>query len=219
MRCIAHRGFAGLYPENTLTAVRQAGSQADMIELDVRQCRSGEPVVIHDETVDRVTDDEGKVSDISLATLQGMNVLGTGEGVPSLEAVLRAVPDGVGLNLELKEEGLAESVAPLLAGVDNPLLLSSFSIDVLKQAKATLPDVDRALLVDSSAEAGIERAASLDCAAIHPHWRLLDFALIERAHRSDLEVNVWTITDAEKTREYEKMDVDGVIVDEPAACL
>jgi glycerophosphoryl diester phosphodiesterase len=190
-----------------------------MIELDVRQCRSGEPVVIHDETVDRVTDDEGKVSDISLATLQGMNVLGTGEGVPSLEAVLRAVPDGVGLNLELKEEGLAESVAPLLAGVDNPLLLSSFSIDVLKQAKATLPDVDRALLVDSSAEAGIERAASLDCAAIHPHWRLLDFALIERAHRSDLEVNVWTITDAEKTREYEKMDVDGVIVDEPAACL
>lgn len=219
MRCIAHRGFAGLYPENTLTAVRQAGSQADMIELDVRRCRSGDPVVIHDETVDRVTDDEGTVADISLATLQSMNVLGTGEGVPSLEAVFRAVPSDVGLNLELKESGLAETIAPMLDTIDNEVLLSSFDIDVIQEAREHLPDVDRALIVDSSAEAGIERAASLDCAALHPHWRLLDFALIERAHRSDLEVNVWTITDEEKTREYDKMGVDGVIVDEPAACL
>lgn len=219
MRCIAHRGFAGLYPENTLTAVRQASTQADMIELDVRKCRSGDPVVIHDETVDRVTDDKGSVGDISLATLQTMDVLGTGEGVPSLEAVLRAVPSGVGLNLELKEPGLAEAVEPLLSGVDNEILLSSFSIDVLSEARDAMPDTDRALVVDSSAEAGIERAASLDCAALHPHWRLLDFALIERAHRSELNVNVWTIKDEAKTRQYEKMGVDGVIVDEPAACL
>lgn len=219
MRCIAHRGFAGLYPENTLTAVRQASSQADMIELDVRRCRSGDPVVIHDETVDRVTDDEGAVADISLATLQSMDVLGTGEGVPSLEAVLRTVPSDVGLNLELKSEGLAEAIEPMLEDVENEILLSSFSIDVIAEARETLPSVDRALIVDSSAEAGIERAASLDCTALHPHWRLLDFALIERAHRSELDVNVWTISDGEKSREYEKMDVDGVIVDEPAACL
>jgi glycerophosphoryl diester phosphodiesterase len=218
MRCIAHRGFAGVYPENTLTAVRQAGQQADLIELDVRQCRSGDPVVIHDETVDRVTDDTGPVSDISLATLQSMDVLGTGEGVPSLEAVLRAVPDGVGLNLELKEEGLTEAVAPLVADVDTEILLSSFSTDVLVEAREAMPEVDRALLVDSSAEAGIERAASLDCAAIHPHWRLLDFALLERAHRSGLDVNVWTIKDEDKTGQYEKMGVDGVVVDDPAAC-
>lgn len=218
MRCIAHRGFAGIYPENTLTAVRQAGEQADMIELDVRRCRSGDPVVIHDETVDRVTDDTGPVSEISLATLQSMDVLGTGEGVPSLEAVVRAVPDGVGLNLELKETGLAEAIAPLIDGVDTEVLLSSFSTDALVEARDALPDVDRALLVRSSAEAGIERAASLDCAAIHPHRRLLDFALLERAHRSGLEVNVWTITDEARTREYGKMGVDGVIVDEPAVC-
>jgi glycerophosphoryl diester phosphodiesterase len=218
MRCIAHRGFAGLYPENTLVAVRQAGEQADMIELDVRLCGSGDPVVIHDETVDRVTEDTGPVADISLGTLQSMNVLDTGEGVPSLEAVLRTVPDTVGLNLELKDSGLPEVVAPLFADVDNDLLLSSFSIDVLEEAREHLPDVDRALIVDSSAEAGIERAASLDCAALHPHWRLLDFALLERAHRSDLDVNVWTVADPEKSQEYGKMGVDGVIVDDPAAC-
>jgi glycerophosphoryl diester phosphodiesterase len=219
MRCIAHRGFAGVYPENTLTAVRQASQRADLIELDVRKCRSGDPVVIHDETVDRVTDETGAVADISLATLQSMDVLGTGEGVPSLEAVLKTVPEDVGLNLELKAEGLAEAVAPLITEADNEILLSSFSISVLSEAREVMPEVDRALLVDSSSEAGIERAASLDCTALHPHWRLLDFALLERAHRSDLEVNVWTVSDEDKTEEYEKMVVDGVIVDDPAACL
>jgi len=218
MRCIAHRGFAGLYPENTLTAVRQAAERADMIEVDVRQCRSGDPVVIHDETVDRVTDSTGSVADISLATLQSMDVLGTGEGVPSLEAVLRTVPDGVGLNLELKEPDLVEPVIDLIEAFDTDVLLSSFDVETLAAARDLDPSIDRALLVDSSAEAAIERAASLDCAAIHPHWRLVDFALLERAHRSDLDVNVWPISDPERTAEYEKMGVDGVIVEEPAGC-
>jgi glycerophosphoryl diester phosphodiesterase len=219
MRCIAHRGFAGVYPENTLTAIRQASQEADLIELDIRRCRSGDPVVIHDETVDRVTDDTGAVADISLATLQSMDVLGTGEGVPSLEAALRAVPPDVGLNLELKEEGLMDAVAPLVADIDNEVVLSSFSTDALEEAREVAPDIDRALLVESSAEAGIERAASLDCTALNAHWRLLDFALIERSHRSGLDVNVWTITDPDKTTQYDKMGVDGVIVDDPAACL
>jgi len=219
MRCIAHRGFAGLYPENTLTAVRQAGQQADMIEVDVRQCRSGDPVVIHDETVDRVTDETGPVADISLATLQSMDVLGTGEGVPSLEAVLRAMPEGVGLNIDLKERELVESVVELTSEYDTDILLSARDIDALAAARQADPDVDRALLVDSSSEAGIERAASLDCTAIHPHWRLVDFALLERAHRSELDVNVWTVSDPEKAREYDKMGVDGIIAEEPAACL
>lgn len=219
MRCIAHRGFAGLYPENTLTAVRQAAQRADMIEIDVRQCRSGEPVVIHDDTVDRVTNDTGPVNDISLATLQSMDVLGTGEGVPSLEAVFRAVPEDVGLNVELKEPELVDPVLDLAAEFDHDVLLSSFDIETLAAARDREPGVDRALLVGSSSEAGIERAASLDCAALHPHWRLLDFALLERAHRSGLDVNVWTISDPEKSKQYEKMGVDGIIVDEPAACL
>jgi len=218
MRCIAHRGFAGLYPENTLTAVRQAAERADMIEVDVRQCRSGDPVVIHDETVDRVTESTGAVADLSLATLQSMDVLGTGEGVPSLEAVLRTVPDGVGLNLELKEPGLVEPVIDLIETFDTEILLSSFDAEALATARDLAPSIDRALLVDSSSEAAIERAASLDCTAIHPHWRLVDFALLERAHRSDLEVTVWPVSDPEQTAEYEKMGVDGVIVEEPAGC-
>ena len=54
MRLIAHRGFAGVNPENTLQAVEAAAGVADAIEVDVRRCESGDLVVIHDETVDRL---------------------------------------------------------------------------------------------------------------------------------------------------------------------
>lgn len=217
MRCIAHRGFAGLYPENTLTAVRQAAAQADMIEVDVRRCGSGELVVFHDETVDRLTDETGAVAEYTAEELANMDVDGSGEGVPELSAVLEAVPPDVGLNLELKESGLIEDVRAAVAGTDVDVWLSSFDTDVVATAAETT-DWPVVLIVDDASEAAIERAAGIGCAGIAPHWRLIDFALIERAHRSDLAVYAWPINDVERAQSLRKMDVDGIIAEEPTAC-
>lgn len=53
----AHRGASGYAPENTLDAFEEAVRMgADGVELDVHICRTGELVVAHDETVDRVSD-------------------------------------------------------------------------------------------------------------------------------------------------------------------
>ena len=217
MRCIAHRGFAGLYPENTLTAVRQAAAQADMIEVDVRRCASGELVVFHDETVDRLTDETGAVAEYTAAELADMDVDGSGEGVPELSAVLKAVPPDVGLDLELKESGLIEAVQNAVEGADVDVWLSSFDTDVVARATETT-DVPVVLIVDDASEAAIERAAGLGCAGIAPHWRLIDFALIERAHRSDLAVYAWPINDIDRAASLQKMDVDGIVAEEPTAC-
>jgi len=217
MRCIAHRGFAGLYPENTLTAVRQAAAQADMIEVDVRRCASGELVVFHDETVDRLTDETGAVAEYTAAELADMDVDGSGEGVPELSAVLEAVPPDVGLDLELKESGLIEAVQNAVEGADVDVWLSSFDTDVVARATETT-DVPVVLIVDDASEAAIERAAGLGCAGIAPHWRLIDFALIERAHRSDLAVYAWPINDIDRAASLQKMDVDGIVAEEPTAC-
>jgi len=217
MRCIAHRGFAGLYPENTLTAVRQAAAQADMIEVDVRRCASGELVVFHDETVDRLTDETGAVAEYTAAELADMDIDGSGEGVPELSAVLEAVPPDVGLDLELKEPGLIEDVREAVKGADVDVWLSSFDTDVVARATETT-DVPVVLIVDDASEAAIERAAGLGCAGIAPHWRLIDFALIERAHRSDLAVYAWPINDIDRATSLQKMDVDGIVAEEPTAC-
>ena len=110
MKHIAHRGVAAEYPENTLLAVRQATTQADMIELDLRRCGSGEIVVIHDGIVDTISERRGRVKDFSVTDLSRLNVLTSGEGVPTLTSVLDAVPPEISFNLELKETGLVGDV-------------------------------------------------------------------------------------------------------------
>ena len=60
----AHRGASGYAPENTMAAFEKAVELgADGIELDVQLTKDGELVVIHDETIDRVSDGSGWVRD------------------------------------------------------------------------------------------------------------------------------------------------------------
>src|SRR5689334_13334689 len=64
---VAHRGGSLLAPENTLAAFAQALSLSiDAIELDVHMSRDGQVVVLHDQTVDRVTNGTGNVADLNV---------------------------------------------------------------------------------------------------------------------------------------------------------
>ena len=74
-KVIAHRGASGYAPENTLEAFVLAVSQkVDGIELDVQLTRDGVPVVIHDETIDRVTSKTGYVKDYTLKELKKLYI-------------------------------------------------------------------------------------------------------------------------------------------------
>lgn len=146
MRLIAHRGFAAEASENTLSAVRAAATRADAVEVDARRCASGELVVIHDVTVDRVTDGTGRVADLDRAALASLSVLGSGEGVPVLSDVVAAIPDDVGLVLELKERGLASDA---LATVDDvgDVTVSAFDPAVILECRSVDATVPLALNV------------------------------------------------------------------------
>jgi len=73
-RVIAHRGFSGVAPENTMAAFRKAiDVGADMFELDVLLSKDGHVVVIHDDTLERTTDGEGPVSERSLEELRALD--------------------------------------------------------------------------------------------------------------------------------------------------
>ena len=70
----AHRGASGYAPENTMAAFEKAVEmEADGIELDVQMTKDGEPVVIHDETIGRVSDGTGWVKDFSYTKLVKYN--------------------------------------------------------------------------------------------------------------------------------------------------
>ena len=215
MRLIAHRGFAAVNPENTLKAVRSAAPVADAVEVDVRRCGSGELVVIHDATVDRVTDGAGPVADHTLAELDDVDVLGTGEGVPTLTAVLGAVTDGVAVDVELKEDGTAGDALAAVTASDADARISAFDPDVLAACRSADASVPRALLAPADGVAAIDTARELDCTALHPAAGVCDGHLVDRAHAAGLAVNAWTVDRPGTARSLADCGVDGLIADRP----
>jgi len=119
---IAHRGFAGVYPENTELAVEAssfggpgtdtAHRRADMIEVDVVPTADGTLVTFHDNGLAErdggergLTDTEGLVFETDTDTVTSAKVLGTEETVPTLETVMDSIPPSVAVNLEFKNPG------------------------------------------------------------------------------------------------------------------
>jgi glycerophosphoryl diester phosphodiesterase len=145
----AHRGGAILWPENSLTAFRHSlALPLEQIELDVHASAEGEPVVIHDPTLDRTTDGSGPVVARPLAALRGLRLRGTGgEAVPTLAEVLALLaPAGKALRLEVKADaagrpypGLVPRCLGLLdaAGMRGRCILMSFQpLSVAEAARA-----------------------------------------------------------------------------------
>ena len=107
---IGHRGACGYEPENTLVSFARAVNMGvDMIELDVYACKTGELVVHHDDTVDRMTNGHGNVIDMSFAELRSLKVAGI-EQIPTLSEVIDLIDHKVPIDIELKGPGTAKPI-------------------------------------------------------------------------------------------------------------
>lgn len=195
MEFVAHRGYAGEFPENTVAAFRGAsGTSAEWIEFDVRRCGSGELVVFHDGTLNRVTDSEGSVSCVPWRDLRELDVLGSGEGIPRLEDALDAIPPEVGVQIELKERGMVGDIIEAIDGRENPVILISFSLLALQEVKEADPTVPFGYILHNAVygdapELGIETAAHLGCEAVHMYYSIgTDPEVVEYAHDCGLLV-------------------------------
>ena len=112
MKVMAHRGYSGVYPENTMLSFREAVKVGcDAIEMDVHETRDGRLVVIHDERLDRTTDGSGRVCDHSFAELQQVNAAACYKGkyapehIPSFDEYCEwASGESVGHNIEIKTD-------------------------------------------------------------------------------------------------------------------
>jgi len=239
MRELAHRGFAGVAPENTLAAVETAADRADGVEVDVQPAADGTPVVFHDNRLGGgsgdargVTDLAGFVWDADPGALADADVLGSGEGVPTLADAADAVPADTVLHVELKSPGceteigsegpeaarwrpFVERVAGvLLDDAAAPVVFSSFFDGALAAASEAAPAVPRAALC-LDGETGLARAAEFDCEALHPPVEAVDAALVERAHAAGLAVNAWTAETWQDARRCRDAGANGVITDYP----
>jgi glycerophosphoryl diester phosphodiesterase len=194
MDYVAHRGYAEEFPENTLAAFRGAAASADWIEFDVRRCGSGELVVCHDGTLERIADDERTIGCTSWADLRTVEVLGSGETIPRLDDALDAIPSEVGVQIELKELGTAADVVAAIADHDNPAVLLSFSPLALREAREADPDTPLGYVLHDDIygddpELGIDTAVELGCEAVHTYYATgSDPEVVEYAHDHGLLV-------------------------------
>ena len=107
---VAHRGGAGLAPENTLAAFRAGLEQgADALELDVHLSRDGELVVIHDPILARTTNAAGEVGDMTFAELRQLDAAARYFGppvgrqlIPTLQEVVDLAKGRASLQIEIK---------------------------------------------------------------------------------------------------------------------
>lgn len=215
MRLIADRGFGGMYPENTLRAVEESVALADAVALDVRRCGSGELVVCRDGTVDRVTDGTGRVSELTLADLSTLDVLGTGEGIPRLEAVLDAVPRSVGVVLRLRETDLAADVLRAAAAFPVQAVVASDSTGELAAARAADAGVPRAFTFGEGEDpiGALSTARGLDAAFLLAPVDACTERLVNEAHRAGMSVNAYPVVSRSEAERLAERGVDGVVAD------
>ena len=215
MRLIADRGFAGMYPENTVRAVEESVALADAVAVDVRRCGSGELVVCQDGTVDRVTDGTGRVSELSLAELSSLDTLGTGEGIPRLEAVLDAVPRSVGVVLRLRETDLAADILRTAAEFPVQVVVASPYTGELAAARAADPEVPRAFSFGEERDPleALSTARGLDAAFLLAPVSACTERLVNEAHRAGMSVNAYPVASKSEAERLEELGVDGVVAD------
>jgi glycerophosphoryl diester phosphodiesterase len=227
---IAHRGAGKLAPENTLAAFRlgaQYGYRA--FECDVKLSADGVPFLLHDATLERTTDGQGIAGDLNWAELSQLDAgrwhsrLYAGEPVPSLRAVASFVQrNAFALDLEIKPTPgteahtgavVAAEVARLWQGQPQVPLLSSFQPESLRAARDTVPELPRALLLDTLPSDAIDRALQLRCVALITNHKLMDAALVARIHAAGLRAMVYTVNQPQRAQELRAWGIDGLVTD------
>ena len=219
---IGHRGARGHVAENTLASVNKALELGvDGIEIDVFLCASGELVVFHDKTLEKLTDAEGYIEDLSLDSIKKITVLGR-EPIPTLNEVLDLTAGKTVLNIELKGARTAAPTAALLdayfkAGALKPeeVFISSFDWTELELFYKATQEVAIAVLTEDDPIDAIPTAQKINAFAINPNFRSLNEKNVRKIHTAGLKIYPWTINESADIEEMKRLGVDAIITDFP----
>jgi glycerophosphoryl diester phosphodiesterase len=219
---IGHRGAMGHETENTLPSIQKAMDLGvDMIEIDVFKLKSGEIVVFHDDTVDRLTNGPGSIEGYNIIELKKLIVNG-GHQIPMLQDVLKLIDNRVALNIELKGAGTADRVNFIMNSYINKknwspenFIISSFNWDELKEMRKLNPDVAIAVLTEENPIDAIPMAKELHAVAINPYFKKLDLEVANQIHDAGFKIYTWTVNEPEDIDAMKKLAVDGIITNFP----
>lgn len=232
MKIIAHRGFSGIYPENTMLAFRKAIEiGADGIELDVHLSKDGQVMIIHDEALKRTTGLDGVVSDYTRAELENISAGKTKNDefgftpIPSLEEYLAFMAEHRDkiTNIELKtapvyypeiEEKTLELVRKF--DLEKNIIYSSFNWLSIERMQRLGTISETGLLFSGMKlynQAHIIKSLGINY--FHPYFNDLTDEIVKSYLDNKVGLNVWTVNEIEDMKVCLSWDIDGLITNFP----
>lgn len=226
----AHRGASAYAPENSMEAFKLAiEMHADGIELDVQFTKDRQLVVIHDETIDRVSNGYGKVVDYSLEELRRFDFNnGFSEykdiKIPTLKEVLELVKQtNMILNIELKTgvnfyEGIERRVIELVEceGMSDRVIYSSFNHESVIRVKSINSSAKTGFLYCDGIYDVASYAKENQIDAIHPSVNNMQYPqLVEECKEGNIKIHVWTVNSVDDMRRMCELGVDAIITNYP----
>lgn len=224
VRMTAHRGYSAIAPENTLPAFRLAGEYGFWgAECDTLPTADGVWVIMHDDTVDRMTDGEGKVADLTFEEISSMTI-DAGKNVedypdtkvPTLTEYLDVCNEyALHPVIEIKTSarvGDMDSLAQLLSAREEKahFVIITFGSELAARIKKLMPKTPVYLLIGGTTKEAFKdgvrfclrnRLDGIDLAAV---W---ERDMVFCAKLAGLKTMVWTPDDVETVERYYRMGV------------
>ncbi len=236
---IAHRGGAGLWPENTLFALQEAAKLgSDLSEIDIHMSRDGVLVAIHDETVDRTTNAKGLVREFTLAELKKLDAgyywtndegrtfpfRGQGIKIPSLNEIFSAFSkENIILEIKQNDPPIVAALGALIKRHNNAkqVLVSAFNSRTMKVMRRLCPTIATA-----ATQAEVECFSKLSklfftlpfllsATALEVPYEIVTAHLVKAAHKKNIRVDAWTINETNEMERLLALGVDGILTDFP----
>lgn len=232
MKIIAHRGFSGVYPENTMLAFRKAIEiGADGIELDVHLSKDGQVMIIHDEALKRTTGLDGVISDYTRSELEKISAGKTKNDefgftpIPSLEEYLAFMAEHKDkfTNIELKtapvyypeiEEKTLELVRKF--DLEKNIIYSSFNWLSIERMQRLGTISETGLLFSGMKlynQAHIIKSLGINY--FHPDFNDLTDEIVKSYLDNKVGLNVWTVNEIEDMKVCLSWNIDGLITNFP----
>lgn len=219
--CMAHRGWSGIAPENTMSAIRLATDhpEIDMIEIDVQMSRDGVPVIFHDYTLERTTNGSGWVGEHTLRELKQLDAGSwfapefTGETIPTLEEVFQWIGDKKAINLEIKRAGglypdIVRCVTDLIQkfGLETSVVITSFHHETVREVSLLAPNIKTGLIIYGMPMLLDEQLAASGATILSMSDPYLTESFVRTFLDRGIEVYAWTIDHPEHMKRVAAMD-------------
>lgn len=232
---IGHRGLAGIAPENTLLGFKTAKEHGiNWVEFDIFRCHSGEWVVFHDDDLERTSNGQGAIQELSLEELKKLDVGSWFDKhnprfqdlkIPLLSETLTYLQQiQLHANIELKGHyhNVKESIQQFLQDVEQhwpkhlpPPLISSFDISLLLELKKMSSSLPIGLIIeewqaDSLRIVHQEGFSSLIC-----DYQNLEISHVTQANQLGIPLLAYTVNDRDDIQHLFEIGVNAVFTDYP----